>query len=882
MTVELNIMGRFISFGGYRIKYAGLALFVLFVINILTNCRPVPRFEKKNSNHTFDMEEWDSLQYTIYDSPSTFLISPNKYIKKINTYIIPEELSEEYAWTLIRMAYLLFTNKGMVQKAAELYEEALNFIKENDSIISNEDISTYIFKPLGNCYTMMGDYEKSQRLILHAIENTADINSRSSLWNNLGISYLYSDKLNKAVSAVRTAVESHRFQNHELEYALSCNILSEAYYKMRNIDSASYFNTKALEVFKNNTVGNDTLVWKASSHEMASKIHLLSGDTSSAIRQTLYGIQLLEEHFPNSRNREKSKFYNSLASLSSHHQAVGYYDKVMELLSHDQTERYIPDYTFTNALFGKAKTYEESNIDSAIHYYIYAVENDFRTQQLISSSESHLYNNSWSKNIVDRALKILYSKYPESLPEEQSTLATTALWLTELSKGRQLINEIHRSKYWMSHDNSDFSNTLEKIQFLYREKTLANDEYNDELNNEINKLLLNIDLKEGYFKNVFKMPERESFLKKLNSNKSYFLSAFAHEDSTYSFIRYQEDNADFVKVHEKSLSYTLHKFKSTYFKESPKEYNNDPEKYRREAEDIKNILFKDLPKKKKTKIFVSPDGELHGLPIDALWLGDRYIAESYDLAYLNSLLLLEILKPHKNNHNISILHRSVYPPPLPNLPFVEKEVESIHLRYNNTLYGPEEQNLKNINRIFDKGDIIHIAAHTTLEEGLPPTLQLHESISTDALSFFTIRSPMIFLAACNTSQGEILSSEGIASLNRSFLSKGVPSVLSTYWFANDEIMRDQTMSFYNKLLMNSDPIRALADSKRDFLSKANAQMHNPWYWANINYHGIENSVKIEAKIDMNYVFLFLIISIILFIIVYYPFIKAALLNLIKA
>ena len=116
-------------------------------------------------------------------------------------------------------------------------------------------------------------------------------------------------------------------------------------------------------------------------------------------------------------------------------------------------------------------------------------------------------------------------------------------------------------------------------------------------------------------------------------------------------------------------------------------------------------------------------------------------------------------------------------------------------------------------------------------------------VSTDQLRYYNIQAPLVVLSACNTASGEILLSEGLASMNRAFLSKGVQGVIATHWFANDDVMLDLTSRFYTFLNVSQNPVFSLSEAKRQYLSEQNEWGKNPWYWSNMSYTG--SSIQID-------------------------------------
>lgn len=406
----------------------------------------------------------------------------------------------------------------------------------------------------------------------------------------------------------------------------------------------------------------------------------------------------------------------------------------------------------------------------------------------------------------------------------------------------------------MDDENKELAGTLKEIQQLHGEITQTNtDQERREITKSIEQAFLQANLQEGYLKRIFETPEKDVFFENIQGNEHFYLSVFEHLDSTYTISSLHGGEVTFSRINEKQFLRKVEDFKSTYFTSSPKAYNNNPAAYQKQAEYLLAHLAPQL-KDKHFTAFVSPDGAINGLPFDALIKGGHFLAEKIDFAYINSFIVLDILRPTPRTSSLAILYKEKYEAPFMDLPFVKEEVMQLGKQYSTIKYGPEKQNIENISELFTKGTAIHIAAHTSIDPDKPPTLELSESISTDALQYYSISSPLIFLASCNTSSGEILSSEGIASLNRSFLSKGVPSVISTYWYANDQVMQALTAGFYKKLSESRNPISALASNKRDYLRNASAMMRNPWYWANINYHGVENSVLVKEKTFLEFMF----------------------------
>src|SRR5690606_35614834 len=97
------------------------------------------------------------------------------------------------------------------------------------------------------------------------------------------------------------------------------------------------------------------------------------------------------------------------------------------------------------------------------------------------------------------------------------------------------------------------------------------------------------------------------------------------------------------------------------------------------------------------------------------------------------------------------------------------------------LFPPGSLPSASLTDAFEHAGVIHIAAHATINEAQHATLLLDQAISTDQLRYLNMQASLVVLSACNTASGQLLLSEGLESINRAFLSKGVKGVIATHW-----------------------------------------------------------------------------------------------------
>lgn len=770
------------------------------------------------------------------NQPEKYIHNPDSFLTSANLKPASDEEKEIYAYGLMYMAYSL-REYGDIFNSIKYYEKVLNYVRENNIDI---DAQLYIYKPLAALYIHVDDNQKSIALLSEIIEEIPkdSLHQQSGFLNNLANAYLYNHEPQKAIKLINDNIIH---LPSSINKALLFNTLSQVYINENDTLNSRKYNRMAIEEFEKYDADGDSIVWYSSALAQFAR---LNNSASHAYQ----AAQLIEEHFPNSQFRAKALINIDLGDIFLNKKnieaAERHYNQALQYFQQNK-DKYVLDYKFTYSLLGLARCKSHlRHLDSAVMYYEWAIENDFRTQQLITSQPDQLRNNLWNKHILEELIQ-LYNKHPE-LKTEQST--ATILWCVELSKARLLINEINRADNWAIADES-LKNGLSQIRQLYQQYDATSDiKQKDIIQRQIDQLKKEFQFAESYFETINFNPSKETFLARIKDKSLAYYSYYIHIDNTISIINWTGENLHYNKILDRNFISNLSKFKSDYFSESPTSFNNNPSVYYETATYLYHQLLPELSKELEN-VFLSLDGPLFGLPYDALY-NNGYLIYSHNFAYLNSFLLFDFITAPEDTKplDIAVLYRAEFPAPLPTLPFVNKEIKSLRKKYKTIAIDPSRQNDTTIREAFAQANIIHIAAHTILDSIEAPFLYLHQAISTNQLRFFDIKTPLVFLSACNTGTGKPLPSEGTASIQRVFMSKNVPSVIATYWFANDEAMLALTSNFYERLQDHQNPMIALGQAKRDFLQNASIQQQNPWYWANINYTGVANAVSVKSSV----------------------------------
>lgn len=792
---------------------------------------------------------------TTYDFPEKCTTNPEAFMQQLHGLPASAQNQRLYTLLLINMGFCL-KDAGQVLGSIRYFEKAMEAQQQYQP--PDIDVYNYITKPLGNLYTRTGDFAKAvtlqERSIRSAIaEKQQDI--LPSLYNNLAITFQQTGQADSALHACRQGLALQ--QKADAVTGLLYTNISRSYRDQDKPDSARLYNTKALTILQKGTPTGDSVIWASAALELKSRLEAEAGHYEAAENAIQQAISTTELSFPESKQREKAKLYEARASVRKQN---GRYDDaerdylhVLRLFGLRHRERRIPDNTVTDALHGLADCYQaQGKTDTAADCYIQAVENDYLVQQLIVSKESNYYNSRHARNLLYEALDLLWNMYRQADTGQQQALALRMLWITELSKGRQLLLEIDRTRHWQRDSSDTRQAAFARLRYLYEEIALEKDSSRlRNLKEQVKDIALRFQLSENYFDKQFTAPQFSRFAAKLQetTRRSDLISWLISDSSRYyTFTIHAGHLQAFRSADTTIIRQELPVFIQTYFRQGPVAYDNDPALYQASAVALLNALIPNNQALTAGSWTLSPDGVLYGLPVDALISRNEFIALNKNCSYTYTFLLNTLdynASPEKSG--ITIFSKTQHIRPLPDLPYAGAEQQKISSRFVTTVKENDQATEPAFIEAMNTPSVLHIATHAVADSGYQPYLVLAQQITLDKLQYSTTQCPLVFLSACQTASGKIVTAEGMESLNKAFLSKGVKGVVAAQWQVDDAIMPALSAAFYKELYRTQDPVTALARAKRDLLKSASLSRRNPWYWAPLNYTGVENTVRISKR-----------------------------------
>ncbi len=250
--------------------------------------------------------------------------------------------------------------------------------------------------------------------------------------------------------------------------------------------------------------------------------------------------------------------------------------------------------------------------------------------------------------------------------------------------------------------------------------------------------------------------------------------------------------------------------------------------------DIYSMLvapWREIAEKYK-RIVIVPHGPLHYLPFHALFDGNVYLLQRFQMSYLPGSSFLRKRQRVRNGTSRVLVMGHTHGG---RLPFVPEEVGNIASALNVSYFLNEESTRERFQAEAPACNIIHIAAHGDFNPANPlfSGLYLSEGILT-TLDVFNMRlsASLVTLSACQTGRNLVGGGDELFGLTRAFLTAGTASLVLTLWPVEDRSTTLLMSRLYENLLAGQSKIAALQNAQLSLIAQGSLMpdMH-PYYWA---------------------------------------------------
>jgi len=245
------------------------------------------------------------------------------------------------------------------------------------------------------------------------------------------------------------------------------------------------------------------------------------------------------------------------------------------------------------------------------------------------------------------------------------------------------------------------------------------------------------------------------------------------------------------------------------------------ELYRQLIEPIQNRI-------RVRSLVIVPHQLLHYVPFHALYDGEEYLVDAYDISRAPSASVLKICREKKVKNTEQDL---VLAAPDEMMPYIREEVQALRELLPKALFfvGSEagQQQLQRYGKTAGK---LHIAAHGIFRPDNPMFSSI--KLGDTWLNLFDIfnlqlGAELTVLSSCETGMSAVWEGDELLGLARGFLYAGTPSLVVSLWTVNDRSTAKLMRSFYEGLQGGLSKSRALQEA----IITVKAEFPHPYYWA---------------------------------------------------
>ncbi len=813
-----------------------------------------------------------------------------------------DEEYEKLAWIFTNRAYLYNERQGDFLAAKEDYLSALKQFDKCQP--SDYFVARYVYQPLGNIYTRLGENEIAISMLekfKRACEDTEESEALMNAYNDIGRAFMNSGELEKSIELFRQGIEidpSNLFSVGLLYSSKAeAEVKSEAFVEsMKSARlSIACLDRVLAEVNEKDYHFDAARRYKIGVLATMAKVHSNMGEHSQAHENYQTSHDLAMEVYPHKHRAVARTFVelgNSWSVLNDGSKAMENYQLalnalmegvvVKNYLSNPARNVLFADVVIGEALVQKAKVaYElfqkeksgewlEVSARAFTAYFdwvdVQRSEQFEFNSKLGAASEIHqtgelalrtyydLYQQEKKKSWVDSAFALMDQTKAIVLAEERG--------FKELAKSnpkmRDLLKEQNALKFQRSLFKADIrkaeedNRAYEVLRLMKRMSEL--DERSQLLEQKIRSIFPAYRLQA----NSRLEGETASRLKqKMAERNTQLLSYFVGNDWSYAILG-EPENFRFVRIQGQTLKDEVLSFMSEL---------NDPmgakaEDFAREGKELFDVL---IPTKISGKNWVIlPDGMLNSLPFEALVSEDtksssfkkmNYLLKDHVIHYAPSAYFFaqDQFGEHAPESFLGVApvfeHSSEYA-------YLPKSLEELQVgvdQFSGVEINRAEATKSRFFKEAEKYDILHISTHAGTNSGgnndawmvfSDENSKQHRLVANELLQL-NLPASLVVLNACETGRGTIFQGEGPMSLARSFLDAGSQSTVTNLWSVSHESNSAIMQYFYEDLSENLSPSRALTHAKLKYLESGNIddRSAHPFYWSSAILIGTDVSVS---------------------------------------
>ncbi|WP_264535899.1 CHAT domain-containing protein [Flavobacterium sp. N1736] len=770
---------------------------------------------------------------------------------------------------------------GQTQKAISSYEKAWQIYQKKQ--LSNYDIIEFCLKPLGNLYTVLGDYDNAENIIKQYffIVNTSKNYPESQKQKfaailNLSNVYQSSGKTSLAIELLESTLKTEQLSN--VQKGILLNNLGNSYlldsqklvFVVNSRDNSEKAFESSIQYLKNEKDQSETL---SNSYRNLASLNRQWQNFDIADSYLEKAEKLFFET-PNQQPRKIAKLYYEKALLLFDEQKFDESAKQIQAIF----KILIPNYNSKNILPNENELYAETVLIDVLDLQaeIFVRQNQlkktleafrlsFRIEDLLMNlvvyENSKIITQIRARNRTEKCISIYDRLYQK---ENKIEYLKEAFQLSERTKSGILKG--YRSN--IKSASAEEKQLLQQLQNLnnviLKEQQKGNSANISNINSAIkkqNELMLS--LKKIESENLDYIPENfdlKALFSKLEKDKAVMVYYFMGSEFLYYFtLQKNRITLNHIYITDTAIP-TIATFLD-YFNSSNNIINNISG-YNHTGYDVYHMLK--LPQNTIHKnLIIIPDGILNFLPFEALITKEssttnfakmHYLLNDFKIGYNTSASFYLNSKPVSNSEKTVLGVFPVFEKTAFELGYSKNELESIRSSFKGKYLENAQASFANFKNNANQYSILHLSTHASSGDiETPASIKFYDQeILYSELYNLNINPDLVVLSACETGIGKLYKAEGAMSVARGFQFAGAQNLLFSLWKVNDYTTSVFMTDFYKNIKNNVPYFEANANAKLDFLndkSISNAKK-SPYYWSSFVYYG---SIAAEEK-PSNYIF----------------------------
>lgn len=229
------------------------------------------------------------------------------------------------------------------------------------------------------------------------------------------------------------------------------------------------------------------------------------------------------------------------------------------------------------------------------------------------------------------------------------------------------------------------------------------------------------------------------------------------------------------------------------------------------------------------KLVIVPHGLLHHIPFHALFDGQDYLLERFEISYAPSATVFMLCQNRLPNHSAKIVVMGVTDPSIPS---VVQEVQAVASHFSESnVFLNEQATLQSLQLESANCAYLHLASHGFFRADNPmfSAIRLYDGWLTAAQAIqLPLENSFVTLSGCETGLSQVIYGDELLGLTRAFLGAGATTLVVSLWLAQDQTTAELMSIFYKQLQREEVGATAALRHAQCILKRTHP---HPYYWA---------------------------------------------------